>query len=65
MTLNKQCSCCKTVLTTKNTYRISKHNNRMKRRTEMGLWINCKKCESTMLFLNKETKTMIQTEKGD
>lgn len=63
MTLNKQCSCCKIALTTKNSYRISRHNNRMKRRTEMGLWINCKACESTMLFLNNETKIMIKNER--
>lgn len=35
----------------------------MKRRTEMGLWINCKACESTMLFLNNETKIMIKNER--
>lgn len=29
----------------------------------MGLWINCKACESTMLFLNNETKIMIKNER--
>ena len=62
MTLNKRCS-CGVQITTKNSRRIATHNNRMKRRTEMGLWINCKACESTMLFLNNETKTMIKNEK--
>jgi hypothetical protein len=64
MTLNKTCS-CGVKITTKNSHRISTHNNRMKRRTEMGLWINCKKCESTMLFLSKKTKQMMQEDNVD
>lgn len=48
MTLSKKCSCCKNQLTTKNTYSIG--------RNIMGLWLNCKICKSTVLFLDKSKK---------
>lgn len=42
----KVCTCCKKQLTTKNTKKIG--------RNELGLWLNCKECDSTVLLPNKK-----------
>jgi DNA-directed RNA polymerase subunit RPC12/RpoP len=46
----KQCSCCKKQLTTKDVYSIG--------RNEIGLWINCKHCKSTLLLKPKKQVTL-------
>lgn len=39
----KKCSCCKKDLHTKDVYSIG--------RNDLGLWINCKDCQSTLLLV--------------
>lgn len=47
----KKCSCCQKELTTKEIRKIG--------RNEIGLWVNCKYCESTMLLRPKKLKEAV------
>ena len=44
----KHCNCCNKHKTTKEVVKIG--------RNELGLWVNCRQCNSTMLLVKKEDK---------
>lgn len=45
MLINKNCKCCLVPLNTRHVYTIG--------RNEIGLWLNCRKCHSTVLLTPK------------